>query len=170
MKIALIYMSRHGTTEKLAKNLAKRLSGEVHLFNLAEDIHPNINEFDSLILGGSIHYGSIQREIQLFCRRNLPELLKKRLGLFVCCLLSTRDSDQFERAFPLVLRAHCSAAAAFEGDLIYGKLNALERIVFNPQKEERDVIAINESSLEAFVESFTRGVRNTINPYIPLKN
>lgn len=170
MKIALIYMSRHGTTEKLVRNLAERLTGEVHLFNLAEDIHPNINEFNAVILGGSIHYGSIQREIQLFCRRNLPELLKKRLGLFVCCLLSTRDSDQFERAFPLVLRAHCSAAAAFEGDLIYHKLNALERMIFNPQKEGRDVIAINESTLEAFIEAFTRAVKNNITPYIPLKN
>jgi len=170
MKLALIYMSRHGSTEKLVRHLATSLDGDIHVFNLAEDTHPDIKDFDSVIIGGSIHYGSIQKEIQLFCKRNLHELLRKKLGLFVCCLLSTRDSDQFERAYPLILRAHCSAAAAFEGDLIYGKLNALERIIFNPQKEERDVISINESSLETFVDSFTKGSRNIITPCIPLKN
>lgn len=163
-------MSRHGSTEKLVRHLANCFSGDIHVFNLAEDTHPDIKEFDGVIIGGSIHYGSIQRQIQLFCKRNLHELLKKRLGLFVCCLLSTRDSDQFERAYPLILKAHCVAAAAFEGDLIYSKLNVFERIIFNPQKEERDVIAINESSLEAFVDAFTTGSRNPITPYIPLKN
>lgn len=170
MKIALIYMSRHGSTEKLIRHLVKSLEGDTHVFNLAEDAHPTIQDFDSVIIGGSIHYGSIQKEVQLFCKRNLHELLKKRLGLFVCCLLSTRDSDQFERAYPLVLRAHCSAAAAFEGDLIYSKLTALERIIFNPQKEERDVIYLNEGLLETFVEDFTNGIRSKITPCIPLKN
>jgi len=170
MKLALIYMSRHGSTEKLVRHLATSLDGDIHVFNLAEDTHPDLKGFDSVIIGGSIHYGSIQKEIQLFYKRNLHELLKKRLGLFVCCLLSTRDSDQFERAYPLILRAHCSAAAVFEGDLIYSKLNALERIIFNPQKEERDIIFINESSLETFVDTFTKGSRNSITPCIPLKN
>ncbi|WP_407428557.1 flavodoxin domain-containing protein [Arcticibacter sp.] len=114
MKLALIYMSRHGSTEKLARQLATSFDGDVGVFNLAEDTHPDIKDFDGVIIGGSIHYGSIQKEIQLFCKRNLSELLKKRLGLFVCCLLSTRDSDQFERSYPLILRAHCSAAAIKE--------------------------------------------------------
>lgn len=163
-------MSRHGSTEKLARHLATSLGGDIQVFNLAQDTHPDIKDFDGVIIGGSIHYGSIQKEIQLFYKRNLPELLKKKLGLFVCCLLTTRNSDQFERAFPLVLRAHCRAAAAFEGDLIYNKLNVLERIIFNPQKEERDVIAINESALKAFTDAFTGESPSPITPCIPLKN
>lgn len=170
MKLALIYMSRHGSTEKLVRHLATSFKGDIHVFNLSEDTHPDIKDFDSVIIGGSIHYGSIQKEIQLFYKRNLQELLKKKLGLFVCCLLSTRNSDQFERAYPLILRAHSSASAAFDGDLIYSKLNTIERIVFNPQKEERDVVAINESSLEIFIEAFARGSRNTITPCIPLES
>lgn len=170
MKVALIYMSRHGTTEKIVRHLAKRLSGEVQVFNLAEDSCPDIRSFGSVIIGGSIHYGSIQREIRLFCKRNLHDLLEKRLGLFVCCLLSTRNSDQFERAFPLALRAHCKASAVLEGDLIYNKLNLFERIIFNPSKEERDVIQINESPLEAFVHTFLKENGRSFTPYTPLKS
>lgn len=170
MKLALIYMSRHGSTERIVRHLATSIGGDIQVFNLAEDTHPDIKDFEGVIIGGSIHYGSIQNEIQLFYKRNLSELLKKRLGLFVCCLLTARNSDQFERAFPLVLRAHCSAAAAFEGDLIYSKLNFIERIIFNPQKEERDVIAINESLLKTFVDAFTQDNSNKITPCIPLKS
>jgi len=170
MKVALIYMSRHGTTEKIIKHIAEQLTGEVQIFNLADETFPDIRNFGSIIIGGSIHYGSIQREIRQFCKRNMHELLERRVGLFVCCLLSTRDSDQFERAFPLVLKAHSKASAVFEGDLIYNKLNAIERLIFNPSKEEQDVIAINESAIKAFVSAFLNENAVASTPYIPLKS
>lgn len=155
MKTALIYMSRHGSTEKIVKHIADTLPGNIQIFNLAQEPAPELEEYTGVIIGGSIHYGSIQKEVQLFCKINRRELLKKRLGLFVCCLLSTRESDQFERAYPLVLRAHCSSSAVFEGDLVYSKLNLLERIIFSPEKKERDIISINEGAVETFVSTFS---------------
>lgn len=170
MKTALVYISRHGTTEKIAFYIKSQLEGEIQLFNLLEDPEPELAGFDQVIIGGSIHYGSIQDQVKAFCKVNLPLLLDKRLGLFICCLLDNKDTDQFNRAFPEALIQHAKAKGVFEGDLIYSKLNYIERILFNPSKEAQDVVGLNKPALKEFLKNLEKLPSFESSPYTPLKS
>lgn len=170
MKTALVYISRHGTTEKIAFYIQSQLEGDVQIFNLMDDPDPELAGFDQIVIGGSIHYGSIQDQVKTFCKVNLALLLNKSLGLFICCLLDSKDTNQFNRAFPEVLIKHAKAKGIFEGDLIYNKLNFIERILFSPSKEAQDVVALNKPALTSFLSDFEKLSSFEASPYIPLKN
>lgn len=70
MEYLIIYMSRHGTTEKVALHLKDRLSvDKVMLVNLEHEEIPDLTNFESVIIGGSVHAGVIQDELTQFCHR-----------------------------------------------------------------------------------------------------
>ncbi|WP_069659919.1 flavodoxin domain-containing protein [Arcticibacter eurypsychrophilus] len=172
MKTALIYISRHGTTEIIAQHIAALIGSNVTLYNLENEPDPVITDYDQVIIGGSIHYGSIQDQVKNFCKRNLATLLDKKLGLFICCILDSTDSGQFSRAFPAVLGAHSVAQGVFEGDLVFKKLNFIERILFKPSVDGQDVIKLNEKAIASFIKDLTvsHGFQRSMpTPHIPSK-
>jgi menaquinone-dependent protoporphyrinogen oxidase len=59
MKTAIIYASKHGTTEKVAQAIADKLkkTTDVELFSLKKNPNPKISEFDMIILGSPIYAG-----------------------------------------------------------------------------------------------------------------
>ena len=78
MKTAIIYCTKHGTTEKAARLIAEKLSGsDVSLINLDQEDEPDLSVFDRIIIGGSIHIGTIQKDIRNLCIKHLDELIQK---------------------------------------------------------------------------------------------
>ncbi len=128
-KILIVYASRHGTTEKAARTLQEELP-EAVTCNLKKEGCPDLENFDRIIIGGSIHAGRIQKEIRNFCQRNLVLLLTKEIALFICCMYDGQKAEeQFNRAFPEELRQAARARAIFGGELSFEKMNSLERFV-----------------------------------------
>ncbi|CAN5505563.1 hypothetical protein BH23BAC1_BH23BAC1_30750 [soil metagenome] len=67
MKTLIIYSSRHGTTEKVAALIAEKLeSTEVYIINLKFKAKIDFDQFDRIIIGGSIHMGQVQKVIKDF--------------------------------------------------------------------------------------------------------
>lgn len=130
MKIAIIYCSKHGTTGKIAKLIAeKRSADDVDLVNLMDSDEPVVDQYDQIVIGGSIHYGRIQKNIKRFCERYTDKLIQKDLGLFICCMLDEKKEEQFENAFPEVLRQHSKAKGCFGGEFLIEKMNFLEKLI-----------------------------------------
>ncbi len=130
MKIAIIYCSKHGTTGKLAELIAEKKSAhDVDLINLMDSDEPVVDQYDQIVIGGSIHFGKIQKNIKRFCERNEDKLIHKDLGLFICCMLDEKKNEQFENAFPEVLRQHSKAIGCFGGEFLLEKMNFLEKLI-----------------------------------------
>jgi len=90
----------------------------------------HLQEYDTIIVGGSIHEGMIQRSVYKFCESNLEELLKKEVGLFVCCMdPNANEQELIERAFPEQLVKHALASGFFGGELNIKKMNLLQKIM-----------------------------------------
>ena len=90
----------------------------------------NLEAYETIIVGGSIHEGMIQRSVYKFCEDNLDELLKKHVGLFVCCM--DPDADEKEliaRTFPEKLVESALASGFFGGELNIKKMNLLQKIM-----------------------------------------
>lgn len=130
MKLAIVYCSKHGATEKVA-NLIKDGIGEYQtdLFNLLKDPEPDIREYDSVIVGGPIYFGMIQNPLKMFCKQNEKILLRKELSLFICCMVREQEDEQFENAFSEKLRMHSSAKGFFGWELQFDQLNLFEKLM-----------------------------------------
>ena len=90
----------------------------------------NLGEYDTIIVGGSIHEGMIQRSVYKFCESNLDELLKKAVGLFVCCMdADANEQELIQRAFPESLVKHALASGFFGGELNIKKMHLLQKIM-----------------------------------------
>ena len=123
-------MSRHGSAEKSAKMLREKVNGDVTLVNLKYDRIPDLDLFETIIIGGSIHLGHIQDQVKKFCIKHEKTLLQKELGLYLCCMKKGEEAQQqFLEAFPESLRQHAEVKGIFGGEFMFDKMSFLERMI-----------------------------------------
>lgn len=150
----IIYMSRHGTTGKVAAELKEKLGPEkTTLVNLETDNVPSLREFNTVIIGGSVHAGTIQQQLMTFCIKNKTELLQKRLGLFMCFMNNDLQDLEFEDSFPIDLRKHAIAKGLVGGEFLFEKMNALEKDAVQKVKGiDESVYRIDKNAIRKFIE------------------
>ncbi len=128
-KYLIAYATKYGTTERAATIIRESL-GEAVACNLKKEPCPDLENFDWIIIGGSIYAGRIQKEVKKFCQKNSDLLRQKKVGLFICCLYDGEKAEQqFREAFPEELRLAARARAIFGGELSFEKMNFLEKFV-----------------------------------------
>jgi menaquinone-dependent protoporphyrinogen oxidase len=125
----IIYATTHGCTGKAAELLRDGLEGEVSVTRIDDEPDPDFTPFDTVIIGGSIRAGKIQRSITELCQNRGAELLERRLGLFLCCMFEgPRAGRQIRDAYPKALREHAAAIGLFGGELDLDKLSSMEQM------------------------------------------
>ncbi len=129
MKTAIVYMSKHGTTEKVVNIISEHLKlKSIDVFNLRNNKTADIRSYDFVIIGGSIHAGMVQKRVKQFCIDNANILLEKKLGLFLCCMeVGEKANMQFENAYPSELRKHAFYTGLMGGECLIDKMNFFER-------------------------------------------
>lgn len=130
MKTLIVYKSKHGSTQKASNYLRERLGVQnADLMELNFRSNIDFSAYESILIGGSIHAGSIQRTIKKFCQNHLPELLKKKIGLFLCYMDKANGIKEFNEAYPEQLRQHALAKGLFGGEFLFEKMNFVERFI-----------------------------------------
>ena len=154
MKTAIIYVSKHGTTESTAKHIQKELGiDSTQIFNLKNNNNIDLSSFDQVIIGGSIHAGMIQNRIKDFCNKNTVTLLQKRLGLFISCFYEGETAQtQLEKAYPEVLKKHAVSCKVMGGEMLIEEMNFFERLIVKKvagitQSDSK----IKQDNIEAFI-------------------
>ncbi|MBN1199181.1 MAG: hypothetical protein JXA23_07500 [Bacteroidales bacterium] len=152
MATLIVYMTSHGCAEKAAEMIRDLMPDDVTLVNLEKFETPPSEKFETVIIGGSIRIGNIQRKIRKFCEKNLDILLTKRTGLFICCMFEGDTAlEQFNSAFPEVLRKNSIATGLFGGELEFEKMNAFERMIIKQVANiSEDVSKFNEKAVREF--------------------
>ena len=149
----IVFASNHGTVEKCARELFRRIDGKVDICNLnRRDFLPDLSGYEAVIVGGSIHNGKIQQEISSFCNDNLELFATKRLGLFINGIYSgERAQRQLDAAFPEILNRKAVVRDYFGGEIDKLKLSFWERVVTNRMLRKGDlVVAISREKIERF--------------------
>ncbi|MCD4817381.1 MAG: flavodoxin domain-containing protein [Candidatus Cloacimonetes bacterium] len=131
MKTGIIYISKHGTTEKVAKIIAEKLnSNEIELINLRENQDYKIENFNRIIIGGSIHIGSVYKKLKKLCESNESILTTKIIGLFLCCAEKDEKAiNQFDNSFSEILRLHAVSTALLGYEFNFEKMNFIEKTI-----------------------------------------
>ncbi|MTI81572.1 MAG: flavodoxin [Firmicutes bacterium] len=161
MKTAIIFASTHGTTEKLSQLLSEQLTGEVQLVNLKKKTKVILDEFDAIIIGGSIHAGGMQQKVKQFIEKNKEVLLAKKIGLFLCCMFDGEQAQkQFETAYPKELRCASISNGLFGGEFIFKKMNFVEKLIVKKVSGvTSDVSKIDIKAIEKFASDFNHSNR-----------
>ena len=129
-KTAIVYASSRGTTEKVARHIQQGLGFEnTQLFNLKTTKAIDLSQFDTLVIGGSIHAGQMQGKVKRFCKNNMVELLQKRIGLFMVGMNEPEFEKELNNAFPELLRKHAKTSKCVGGEFLFEKMNCIEKLI-----------------------------------------
>ena len=155
MKIAIIYASKHGTTEKVSGSIAGKLMGtnEVELFSLEKNANPGISGFDMVVLGSSIYAGQASRKMKSFCKANEAVLLQKKTGLFVCGMHPDKEEreKELQGAYPGALFEKAEITGFLGGEYLFEEMNFFERAIIKKiAKTESSVSQIDWDTIDDF--------------------
>lgn len=151
----IVYASKHGAVEKCARELFRLMDGKVDICNLNQrEFIPDLTKYDSIIIGGSIHYGKIQKVLADFCVKHEEELMGAELGLFISCMYSgEKAQQQLDNAYPERLNRHAVARDYFGGEADFKKMKFWERIITKQMIEKEDlVVRLSKERIHRFAE------------------
>jgi len=100
-RILLAYASTHGHTAKIAARVAHVLRKTGHHVVLDGDIgntDPDINGYDAVVAGASIHGGRFQSDLVDWATRHATSLSLRPSAFFSVCLPAAEDSEESRQA------------------------------------------------------------------------
>jgi len=152
VKTIIIYATKYGSVEKAARILKEKLGGEVALVNLMKEKAPSFSEYDRIVLGGSVYVGKVQKELTAYINNNLPELLKRKIGLFVCAAQEPEVVKQeLEAAYPQELYLHAEATAHLGYEFDFSKMSFVDKTVTKMiAKTKESKFALSEEAIANF--------------------
>lgn len=157
MKTIIVYTSRYGCTEKAAYLLKSRMGGEVEVevVNLTHDKEPSLTTYDTVILGGSIYYGKIQKEMTAFINKVKPQLAGKVVGLFICAgMKGEQAAQELRTAFPEDLFLGAVAIEVFGDEIYYDKLTLMDKLILRMVRGKEKISGgLSEEAIERFASA-----------------
>ena len=142
MSLLVLYATKSGASEQCAKLLSEEFS-DCTICNI-EITKPNIEEFDSIILGAGVRDGKIYKPIRDFIKKNHTELLNKKMGYFICNEKPKKTEEIIEQNFPDDLKKAAICIESFGGY----KSNSL------PKEDSDQLKGIIVERIQAFSEKF----------------
>jgi menaquinone-dependent protoporphyrinogen oxidase len=139
--------------------MESKLSGPVttHKFGSPEPV-PDLDAYDSVVMGGSIHAGSLQKSVREFCEKELPRLREKRLGLFICSMTPPEKAFGYFSQFPGGLAESAAVKECFGGAVRFETMNFFEAFLMKRiMKSKENVEAIDRARIDSFVTAFQKG-------------
>ena len=157
MKALILYATKYGAAEKIAKRIAKKLNRAV-LCDLKQNDIPALSGFDTVIIGSSLYAGMIRKEAKVFLSKNANVLQGKKIGLFLSGMDIDKDKGKtyFETNFPPELLQSAKAKILPGGIYDPKKAGFMERFIFKlatKKSEYSDII--NEDEIVRLVKELT---------------
>ena len=97
----LVCASTHGHTARIAARIACGLRAAGHAVDVHDDValaEPEVNGYDVVIAGASIHRGHHQAELVAWAERHHTSLNLRASAFFSVCLAAAEDSEESRHA------------------------------------------------------------------------
>ena len=129
MKLLIAYSSKHGTTKKCAEMLAGKLaSAEVDICDVNKETPKAPEEYDVVVLGSSIRWGSASKKIKRYAKEHSDKLNNMPSAVFLCCGYPDEFEEyvrgQFGKYLAPTYDFHC-----FGGELKPKQVKGFERLI-----------------------------------------
>jgi menaquinone-dependent protoporphyrinogen oxidase len=153
MKTLIVYASKHGCARKAAEKIRAALGDEIEITDVRQSARFKLDQFERVIIGGSIHIGRIQSRIKNYIAKNLTQLLEKQVGLFICHMAEAAEAEkEFNNAYPQQLIEHATAIGLFGGEFNFEKMSFIEKYMIKKVgKVTESVSRISEANITEFI-------------------
>lgn len=141
MKVAVIFATKYGFTEKCAELLSEGVKCETKLINLKKEKAGELDNYDLIVLGSSVYAGKIQKEMIDFIGAEKEKLITKKIALFSCNMHQGEEGEkQLKNIFPKEIYDNSFFSVSFGGKFDFNKMNFLEKVIVKKiAKVEKDV-------------------------------
>ena len=166
MKMIIIYASKTGVTEDVAREMAKKLGGNCALYdcrnqlltNAQPSMHatvPDLTGYDLVILGTPMYMGKPMKEITRLLAEHEAALSRVSLAFFTCGMgTAQEDSGYLLKSLPASLREKNPAYYHMGGEIREDRLNPLERFAMRQaMKTTRSAPQIDHRAVSKACES-----------------
>jgi len=152
MKTLIVYASKYGCTEDCANSLKEKLPDDVTVFNIKNDPKQiELNQYDTIIIGGSIYVGRVSKKLRAYCESNLNAILKKNIGVFLCSALTDQFNDTLKNNFPLLLLDNAKTSKLFGSEDRLERMNFMDKMMIKAiTKGDYSGFRISHSSIDEF--------------------
>ena len=156
MKTAICYATKTGTTKECAELLKKQLPGAVLCDIESEKI--TLDNYDCIVVGGSIRMGKIHKAAAKFIADHKTELLNKKCAFFICCGFPDQAESFLVQNIDKELLSHSVCAASFGGKMDLDKLSGMDKFIAkavgNSMKNDPDKVPkILTENIKQFAEA-----------------
>ncbi|KGP74132.1 flavodoxin domain-containing protein [Pontibacillus yanchengensis] len=150
MKTLILYATKYGSAEKVAHQLATKLTGDVQTISIMKDAPPPLTEFDTVILGGSIYMGTIQKQLSNYVNDHVEELLEKRVGLYICAGEQDPEvkSKELVDSFPKSLYEHAIVKEVVGHEYHFDKMNLVEKLMLRMKGIKKSCSALSDERID----------------------
>jgi menaquinone-dependent protoporphyrinogen oxidase len=153
-KTLIAYSTKYGSVKKCAEILKGYLNTETDILEVKRNYDVDLNNYDTVIIGGSIHRGKVQKEIKAFTEKLLQTLKQKNIGLFVCSMGGEKSALRYiKRCFPDELNKKALVKGGFGGEYVFERMDKediedLKRVI----KVNQNIYNISEEKIREFAE------------------
>jgi len=152
MNTVILYATKHGTAEEIAKRLGAELGAS--LINLKTTPSPDISAYDTVVVGGSLYAGRLVSEAKKYLAAHQQELARKNLGVF---LTGLADSDSYFKSNVPAKLFETAKTVFLSGVYDPAKCNALERFIMRIiTRSKVRVDLISDEKIRQFAEEMKR--------------
>ncbi|MBN2794766.1 MAG: flavodoxin domain-containing protein [Clostridia bacterium] len=141
MKSIVLYSSKYGTTEKVAKELALTL--QCDLKNL-DETKVSLSEYEQIIIGTSVYMGRLRKSVQKFLIQEIQALTNKKITIFFCC----NEETDYQALVPTSLKNNAQVYhVGYE--LLTDEMHFFDKwITKKVAKQTEPVHALNQQTIE----------------------
>lgn len=156
MKTLITYASKYGCAADCAAHLKDQLSSNVTMVDINKsDQKIELENFDTIIIGGSIYAGQLySKELRTFCKNHVDDLIKKNIGLFICCA-QPDTSDLFAKNFPPKLLEHAKTTMTFGSEARLEEMKFIDKTILKAvTKGDFSSFKISHDNIKKFAKIF----------------
>ena len=159
MKTIIIYESKYGCVKTCAEYLKKKIDGDVSICNIARESVADLDHCDRVIIGASVYVGSVPKSMKGFCNKNTSKLIKKKINVFLCCLLDGELKTVIDNNFPKELVESALQIRSFGGRVAHDKLKFSDKLIIKAVSKMVKEIDLNADVNYDAMEDFIRKMR-----------
>jgi len=156
MKTLIVYASKYGCTKDCANYLKAKLPDGAELADINGSMQIELNEFETVIIGGPVYAGKVPKKLRVFCQENLDTLTKKRVGIFLCCTLFQQADEFFAGSFPGQLLDRAVTKKVFGSEARLEKMAFFDKAIMKIfTKGDYSRFKVSTESMDEFVREIT---------------
>lgn len=152
MKTLIFYASKYGCTADCAAYLQTKLENATLVDVEKAPAQMDLSGFDTIIIGGAVYVSKVSKKLRAFCESNIDTLLKKRVGIFLCCALPEQFNEVLTANFPAALLNSSVVTKTFGSEARLAMMKFFDKMIIKAvSKGDFSKFQISYESMDEFV-------------------